>query len=144
MGLSVAIAGGIILSVLMLVMMSITGLAGNIFSIGETSSKVFDLENTILKTNTKIQELSAFSGSNVVNFDLLNEGNEKLWQYKKFNVFITYDADISGSKTRVTEQFTYNANGAFDSSVLNGTADFKIQRGTSIIPDGLCLKRAIF
>ncbi len=92
MGLSVAIAGGIILSVLMLVMMSITGLAANIFSIGETSSKVFDLENTILKTNTKIQELSAFSGSNVVNFDLLNEGNEKLWDYDNFNVIITFDA----------------------------------------------------
>jgi len=119
MGLSVAIAGAIVLSVLMFVLMSMNGMTGNIFSIGETSSIVFDLENTILKTNTKIQELKAFSGSNIVNFDLFNEGNEKLWQYKKFNVFITYDADISGSKTRVTEQFTYNANGAFDSSVLN-------------------------
>jgi len=137
MGLSVAIAGGIILSVLMLVMMSITGLAGNIFSIGETSSKVFDLENTILKTNTKIQELSAFSGSNVVNFDLLNEGNEKLWDYDNFNVIITYDAYTGGaSPTRLTEHFTYDGTGAFDSSIANGTADFRIQRGTSIIPAG--------
>ncbi len=82
MGLSVAIAGAIVLSVLMFVLMSMNGMTGNIFSIGETSSIVFDLENTILKTNTKIQELLAFSGSNVVNFDLTNVGNEKLWQYK--------------------------------------------------------------
>jgi len=114
-----------------------TGLAGNIFSIGETSSKVFDLENTILKTNTKIQELSVFSGSNVVNFDLLNEGNEKLWDYDNFNVIITYDAYTGGaSPTRLTEHFTYDGTGAFDSSIANGTADFRIQRGNSIIPAG--------
>jgi len=137
MGLSVAIAGGIILSVLMLVMMSMAGLAGNIFSIGSVTTQISDLENTILKTNTKIQELSAFSGSNVVNFDLLNEGNEKLWDYDNFNVIITYDAYTGGaSPTRLTEHFTYDGTGAFDSSIANGTADFRIQRATSIIPAG--------
>jgi len=137
MGLSIAISGGIILSVMLLVFMTIPGLIENFVSIGETSSKTSDLEDKILKTDTQIQELWAFSGTNVVNFDLLNEGNEKLWDYDKFNVLITYDADTGGPiPTTVTEQFTYNGTAAFDSSVLNGTADFRIQRGISIIPAG--------
>ncbi len=57
MGLSVAIAGGIILSVIMLVMMSITGLAGNIFSIGTVTTQVSDLENTIDNTDISLETL---------------------------------------------------------------------------------------
>ena len=137
MGLSIAISGGIILSVMLLVFMTVPGLMEKFVSIGETSSKASDLEDKILKTDTKVQELLAFSGSKVVNFDLLNEGNEKLWDYDKFNVIITYDAYTGGATpTRLTEHFTYNSTGAFDSSVVNGTADFRIQRGTSIIPGG--------
>jgi len=117
--------------------MTIPGLIENFVSIGETSSKTSDLEDKILKTDTQIQELLAFSGTNVVNFDLLNEGNEKLWDYDNFNVIITYDAYTGGPiPTKLTEQFTYNGTAAFDSSVLNGTADLKIQRGTTIIPEG--------
>jgi len=137
MGLSVAISGGIILSVMLLVFMTLPDLMEKFVSIGETSSKTSDLEDKILKTDTKVQELLAFSGSKVVNFDLLNEGNEKLWDYDKFNVIITYDAYTGGANpTRLTEHFTYNSTGAFDSSIVNGTADFRIQRGISIIPAG--------
>jgi len=137
LGLSIAISGGIILSVMLLVFMTMPGLMEKFVSIEVTSSKNSDLEDKILKTDTKIQESLAFSGSNIVNFDLLNEGNEKLWDYDKFNVIITYDADRGGpNPTTLTEQFTYNGTGAFDSSVVNGTADFRIQRDTSIIPAG--------
>ncbi len=137
MGLSIAISGGIILSVMLLVFMTVPGMMEKFVSIGETSSKTSDLEDKILKTDTKVQELLAFSGSKVVNFDLLNEGNEKLWDYDKFNVIITYDAYTGGANpTRLTEHFTYNGTGAFDSSIVNGTADFRIQRATSIIPAG--------
>ena len=97
MGLSIAISGGIILSVMLLVFMTIPGLMEKFVSIEVTSSKNSDLEDKILKTDTKIQESLAFSGSNIVNFDLLNEGNEKLWDYDKFNVIITYDAYTGGA-----------------------------------------------
>jgi len=118
--------------------MTVPGLMEKFVSIGETSSKTSVLEDKILKTDTKVQELLAFSGSKVVNFDLLNDGNEKLWDYDKFNVIITYDAYTGGATPiRLTEHFTYNGTGAFDSSIVNGTADFRIQRGTSIIPNGV-------
>jgi len=61
MGLSVAIAGAIILSVLMLVMMSMTGLVGNIFSIGTVTTQVSDLENTIDNTDISLETLFAFN-----------------------------------------------------------------------------------
>ncbi len=91
MGLSVAIAGGIILSVLMLVMMSITGLAGNIFSIGSVTTQVSDLENTIDDTDISLETLFA-STTPRVNFTLNNDDKEKLWNFDDFNVLIEYES----------------------------------------------------
>jgi len=91
MGLSVAIAGGIILSVLMLVMMSMTGLAGNIFSIGTVTTQVSDLENTIDNTDISLETLFA-STTPRVNFTLNNDDKEKLWNFNDFNVLVEYDS----------------------------------------------------
>jgi len=91
MGLSVAIAGGIILSVLMLVMMSITGLAGNIFSIGSVTTQVSELENSIDDTDISLETLFA-STTPRVNFTLNNDDKEKLWNFDDFNVLIEYDS----------------------------------------------------
>jgi len=91
MGLSVAIAGGIILSVLMLVMMSITGLAGNIFSIGSVTTQVSDIENSIDDTDISLETLFA-STTPRVNFTLNNDDKEKLWNFDEFNVLIEYES----------------------------------------------------
>jgi len=91
MGLSVAIAGGIILSVLMLVMMSITGLAGNIFSIGSVTTQVSDLENSIDDTDISLETLFA-STTPRVNFTLNNDDKEKLWNFDDFNVLVEYES----------------------------------------------------
>jgi len=92
MGLSVAIAGGIILSVLMLVMMSITGLAGNIFSIGSVTTQVSDLENTIDNTDISLETLFASTTLQTVNFTLNNDDTEKLWNFDDFNVLVEYES----------------------------------------------------
>jgi len=91
MGLSVAIAGAIILSVLMLVMMSMTGLVGNIFSIGSVTTQVSDLENTIDDTDISLETLFA-STTPRVNFTLNNDDKEKLWNFDEFNVLIEYES----------------------------------------------------
>ncbi len=91
MGLSVAIAGAIILSVLMLVMMSMTGLVGNIFSIGSVTTQVSDLENTIDNTDISLETLFA-STTPRVNFTLNNDDTEKLWNFDDFNVLIEYES----------------------------------------------------
>jgi len=105
MGLSVAIAGGIILSVLMLVMMSMTGLAGNMFSIGETSSRVFELEKSISETEISGDHLSSLIGSPKVNFTLNNVGSEILWNFQDFDLIIEYDGDTSG---KLVEELSFN------------------------------------
>jgi len=92
MGLSVAIAGAIVLSVLMFVLMTMNGLTGNIFSIGDASTQISEVENTIDKTDISLETLFAQSGFATVNFTLNNDDQEKLWNFEKFNVIVEYEA----------------------------------------------------
>ena len=134
MGLSIVVSGAVIFIVLMSVLFAMPNVIDSLVSVTETSSQSMDIDERISLTDTKIQKLWAFSGSDIVNFDLLNEGNEKLWEFENFNVLITYDADTGGATSQtITEEFTYNATAAFDSTVLQGTADFKFQSGVSFM-----------
>ena len=54
-----------------------------------------------------IKSITALSGNQYVNFTLKNTGNEKLWNFQKFDVMINYPADISGVSTPRTERFSY-------------------------------------
>jgi len=106
------------------VLFTMPGILENITSIQETSSEVKVLEDSIHNTNVKIVDLEAEAGSIMVNFTLNNNGTEKLWDYEHFNLLITYDADIGGVKTPVTEEFIYS-----ESLVL---PVIKIQRGVTV------------
>ena len=105
MGLSVAIAGGIILSVLMLVLMTMTGFVGNMFTIGDVSKQVSDHDNTISKTDISISRVEALVGSSLLNFTLNNDGSEKLWNYDDFDLFIEYNGVTSG---KLIDQFSFS------------------------------------
>jgi len=104
MGLSIAISGAIILSVLMIVLMTITGFVGNMFTIGDTSIQVSKLENTIDKTDISLDALEASVTSPYVNFTLNNDDIEKLWNFEHFNVLIEYD-NAAGT---VVEELSFN------------------------------------
>jgi len=82
------------------------------------SSHAFDNNDEIRKTGIRILDVNASSSSKLVNFTLTNQGSEKLWNYDEFDIIVTYDADILGTKTKVTEQFTYNANALLMSPTL--------------------------
>jgi len=105
MGLSVAIAGGIVLSVLMLVLMTMAGFVGNMFTIGDVSKQVSDHDNAISKTDISISRVEALVGSSLLNFTLNNDGSEKLWNYDDFNLFIEYNGDTSG---KLVNEFSYS------------------------------------
>ncbi len=92
MGLSVAIAGAIVLSVLMVVLMTMIGFVDNMFTIGDVSSQISKVENTIDKTDISLETLFAQSGLPTVNFTLNNDDQEKLWNFEKFNVIVEYEA----------------------------------------------------
>ncbi len=110
---------------LMFVLYSMPGLVDSIISIEGTSSEVSILETSILDTDISIDSLSGTSGIPSITFNLNNDGSEKLWEYENFEIFITYDADISGTRTTVTEKSSFGY-----------PSDFKIQSGRFSVASG--------
>ena len=106
MGLSIAISGAIILTTLVILYMSMIGILDSVLSIEETSTAVSELEKSISNTKISLNSLELLSGFSSVNFTLNNDGSEKLWNFEKFNLFISYE---SGSG-KLTEELTYNGN----------------------------------
>src|SRR5574338_92985 len=106
MGLSVAIAGGIVLFALMYILLMLPGVVDQTSSITKASSEISDVENSILKTNISMSALSATSGSSTIDFTISSSGTEKLWNYEKFSLIVTYP--IAGN-TNKTESFTYQS-----------------------------------
>ena len=105
MGLSVAISGGIILTVFVLLLLSLPGLTEKMFSIGDITTQVTQHEQKISNTEISMNYLSQLVGSSKVNFTLNNDGAEKLWNFEDFDLFIEYDGAISG---QTTQQLSYN------------------------------------
>jgi hypothetical protein len=69
------------------------------------------------------------SETDLISFTLTNTGNEKIWNYEKFNVIVTYNASIGGVPTMTTERFTFNSAQAFASageSAVLATPDLDI------------------
>jgi len=106
LGISNPISAIIILGVFISVLFTMPGILESITSIQDSSSEISVIEDSIRNTNTPINNLIASAGSVVVNFTLSNNGTTKLWDYEKFDLIVTYDADIGGSKTKVTESMT--------------------------------------
>ena len=101
------------------------------------SSQAFDNNDEITKTDISISGINYTVGSNLVNFTLTNDGSEKLWNYVEFDILVTYDADISGTKTTRTEQFTYDADAfAISNGQQRNSPEFNVQHICTIIPDG--------
>src|SRR3990170_3075689 len=105
MGLSVAISGGIILTVFVLILLSLPGLADKMFSIGDITSQVSQHEKKISDTQLSMVYLSELVGKSKVNFTLNNDGSEKLWNFEDYDLFIEYDGAISG---KTTQQLSYS------------------------------------
>lgn len=99
MSLSTAISGGIVMITLVFIIVAFPGIIDNTFEIQEASSESTDLETTIQNTGILLSNPSATEGSNTITFALNNTGFEKLWNYEKFVVMITYDSVGEGKLT---------------------------------------------
>ncbi len=82
---------------LMFVLFSMPSLMDSITSVGETSSEISVLENSILETDISIDTLAGTVGEPLITFNLNNDGSEKLWDYDNFEIFTT--APCMGSAT---------------------------------------------
>lgn len=106
MGLSVAISGGIVMFSLVYILLMLPGVVDQTTAVTRASSTSSDIDNSILKTNIAMSTFSAASGSSMMNFTITNSGTEKLWNYDKFNLIITYPTGVATNKT---ESFTYQS-----------------------------------
>lgn len=110
MGLGIAIAGGIICATMLAVFSIVFSTSGQIYEINSSRMHAADLQSVAFQTSMTLSDLTAASGSQFVNFTLTNTGNEKLWNYEKFNVIINYTADVLGVPTQRAEVLTYTTN----------------------------------
>jgi archaellum component FlaF (FlaF/FlaG flagellin family) len=107
MGLSTAIAGGIILVAMVYVFLVLPNIFEKTTVVQEASTEISKIENRVGKTNFAISDITTTSQSQLVRFTLSNNDDEKLWNYENFDFFITYDAYINGAKVKQTEKLSY-------------------------------------
>ena len=93
MGLSNALSGGIILFGITYVIFTFSGFTDTVASFSDVSSQTSDLENKLLKTSIDLSITEPPGTDQTFNFDITNTNTEKLWEFDKFDVIITYDSN---------------------------------------------------
>ncbi len=89
------------------VMLGIPGFVDQIVSISDTARQSLNLDKKVTDTDIDILSTSIFQGTDTIVFHVENVGTEKLWQYDKFSLLVTYDANITNTKTKITETLTF-------------------------------------
>jgi hypothetical protein len=110
---------------MIVIAMMTPSLLDKILSVHESSSDISSIESEIFDTEIQISSLSGSPGGSVINFTLSNVGEQKLWNFENFDLFVTYEADVAGTRTMTVERLTYNATGSF----LNQDSADELQAG---------------
>ena len=105
MGLSIAISGGIIMIGMTYLLFSLFGITNNIVKVSDSSFEKIDLENEIKKTSISIISITTSGTSSSFSFNVQNDDLQKLWEFDKFDVIVTYDSDF----TTYTEYLIYQS-----------------------------------
>lgn len=117
MGLSVAIAGGIVMFAMIYVMLTIPNMIDQTVSISRASSEMLEVESSILRTNMLVSSLVVTDSENgYVEINVQNTGTEKLWDFEKFDLLITYQIDAAPWNR--TESLSYS--GSCNPNPANG------------------------
>ena len=107
MGLSIAISGGIVTFAIVYAMMSFPAILDDTTKVSTSSTQMSGTLNSILHTNINLSNLQNVSGSSTVNFSINNTGNTILWNYNKFDAIVTYQTNMTGIPTTLTEVLRY-------------------------------------
>lgn len=110
MGLSVAIAGGIVIFTIVYAMMSFPAILDDATKVSMASSQMSNTVSAILHTNLSVQTLANIHGTNTVRTSVTNTGNTILWNYNKFDVIVTYQA-VGGATVTEPLQYTNSCAG---------------------------------
>lgn len=90
MGLSIAIAGGIVTFSIVYAMMSFTTIVDDSTKISTSQSQMSNNLFSRVQTNISISNLQDRNGTGPATFQIANTGNTALWNYNYFDVIITY------------------------------------------------------
>lgn len=107
MGISNAVSGGIIMITMVYVMLTIPGLLDRNAAMSNAVAQRAKSDDAELKTEIAITSMSLAPGGSAINVELANNGSTKLWEYPKFTVIATYDANVTGSRVKTTEEMEY-------------------------------------
>ncbi len=107
MAFSIVIAGGIVGAAMIVIFSIVFSMTEQVYEINSSRTQSTDLQSTVFQTNLAIKSINTLSNNQYVNFTLKNTGNEKLWNYEKFDIIINYTANILGVPTQRVEYFSY-------------------------------------
>lgn len=109
MGLSTAITGGIMMTMISIVLlMAIPTIVDANVSMNRAYSERALIDTEYLRTSISISSLQASPADDTVTITIVNNGSVKLWNYQKFSLFITYDAQMAPlQEERRTEEVIY-------------------------------------
>ncbi|AIC15224.1 hypothetical protein [Nitrososphaera viennensis] len=107
MGISNAVSGGIIMITMVYVMLAIPGILDRNTALSSAIAQRARSDDAELKTEISITSLSLAPGGSTINAELANDGSTKLWEYSKFTVIATYDANVTGNRVKTTEELEY-------------------------------------
>lgn len=125
MGLSIVLAVGIVSIALFTILFTYNFVNNSIYDYVQSRSDISKVDDSISKTTIDIRYPNATAGNSMVSFSLTENGTEKLWNFDKFTVIVTYDADIGGVSTRTTEKLSFNSARAFAQDGISiGAAQF--------------------
>ena len=117
MGLGVAVSGGIITSVLVvLIVVYFSTVLNSESTLNESRSAIQNIDNSFSKTSFSLGEVFTQNSADGFKFLLTNTGNEKLWNYDDFDISVTYSGDVNGTSTTINETLTYNSEFVNDST----------------------------
>jgi len=105
MGLSNAISGGIVMFGITYALFAFSGLTDTAASFSYVSSEISDLESKLLKTSIDVTIANDPGTDTIFDFEIINTNLEKLWEFDKFDVIVTYDS----SGITHTQTLTYDS-----------------------------------
>lgn len=91
MGLSIGITGGIMMFTMFVSLLLIPPILDKTLAVSHTGNERIDIDDNIIKTQLSIEDIIAIEAKDDVTFTISNTGTEKVWDFAKFDVFITYD-----------------------------------------------------
>ncbi len=123
MGFSIVISSAVIFISLFASLAIILSITSSIYKANDAIVNSAKINSQINNTSIRISNIALDTDDRKhITITLNNDGKSKLFNYTYFDLIVTYDADINGNMTRVTEQLRYN-----DSSLLEGQWTISIQ-----------------